>query len=482
VLENIKFWKPPFYLNIRQKVAIGLTLCLLAIGFVGGTSYRYLIEIERKQHFVEIADDLSNTILEIRRYEKNFLLYRSVEDLEENRKYIAYGLTVLNSIANEMKHLKGAPQFNLIEKKLLAYKGVMEQIAECIRLKQQLCGEETESRLREYGKELVDRANGLVKFEREQILIILKTLESYLLSSLLIFLTMGFFLITIVARKIISPLKIIEETTRHIAQGNFKSLPVVQTHDETQKVVEAFNRMVEELEKRQEQLLQARKLSSIGILTSGIAHQLNNPLNNISTSCQILLEEGSKADTEFVHKMLTNIEQEVHRARDTVKGLLEFSREKEFALKPTPLSEVVERSIRLISSQVPSGIRIEQNIPKSLILNLDAQKMQEVFLNLMMNAIQAIRTLPGHIRISASADENFGIITVEDSGGGIPEKIFSHIFDPFFTTKDVGAGTGLGLSIAYGIIQKHHGTISVESRVQEGTKFIIRLPLYLTDK
>ena len=78
----------PFYLNIRQKVAIGLTICLLAIGFVGGTSYRYLREIERKQHFVEIADDLSNTILEIRRYEKNFLLYRSLEDLEENRKCI----------------------------------------------------------------------------------------------------------------------------------------------------------------------------------------------------------------------------------------------------------------------------------------------------------------------------------------------------------------------------------------------------------
>jgi len=470
----------PFYLNIRQKVAIGLTICLLAIGFVGGTSYRYLREIERKQHFVEIADDLSNTILEIRRYEKNFLLYRSLEDLEENRKYIAYGLTVLNSIADEMKNLKGAPQFNLIEKKLSAYQGVMEQIAECVRLKRQLCGDETEVRLREYGKDLVDRANGLVKFEREQILIILKTLESYLLSSLLIFLGMGFFLITTVARKIISPLKIIEETTHHIAQGHFKSLPVLQTHDETQKVVEAFNRMVEELEKRQEQLVQARKLSSIGILTSGIAHQLNNPLNNISTSCQILLEEGGKADAEFARKMLTNIEQEVHRARDTVKGLLEFSREKEFALRPTSLSEVVERSIRLISSQIPAGIQIERNIPKELMLNLDAQRMQEVFLNLMMNAVQAIQTLPGHIRISAASDETegFGIITVEDSGVGIPEKNFSHIFDPFFTTKDVGAGTGLGLSIVYGIIQKHQGTISAESHVEEGSRFVIRLPLY----
>jgi hypothetical protein len=122
--------------------------------------------------------------------------------------YIAYGLTILNSIADEMKNLKGAPQFDLIEKKLLAYEGVMELIAECVRLKRQLFGEETESRLREYGKDIADRANGLVKFECEQILIILKTLESYLLFSLLIFFGMVFFLITTVSRKIISPLKI----------------------------------------------------------------------------------------------------------------------------------------------------------------------------------------------------------------------------------------------------------------------------------
>ena len=105
---------------------------------------------------------------------------------------------------------------------------------------------------------------------------------------------MGIFLIPIMAKKIIKPLRIIEETTLKIARGNFDFLPVQNTRDETQRVVEAFNRMIAELEKRQEQLVQTKKLSSIGILTSGVAHQLNNPLNNISTSCQILLEEAAK--------------------------------------------------------------------------------------------------------------------------------------------------------------------------------------------
>ena len=242
--------------------------------------------------------------------------------------------------------------------------------------------------------------------------------------------------------------------------------------------MEGFNRMISELERRQDQLLQAKKLSSLGTLTSGIAHQLNNPLNNISTSCQILLEEFDKSDPEFSHRMLDNIEHEVHRARDIVRGLLEFSRIKEFCLAPTALFQVVERSVKLISSHVPPGVEILLDVPGDLSLNLDAQRMQQVFLNLIENAVHAIEP-PGQITIKARTDldQNQVVITVEDTGNGIPETELGRIFDPFFTTKEVGLGTGLGLSIVFGIVQKHHGSISVESRQKEGTRFTIRFPI-----
>jgi signal transduction histidine kinase len=180
--------------------------------------------------------------------------------------------------------------------------------------------------------------------------------------------------------------------------------------------------------------------------------------------------------------MLTNVEQEVNRARDIVKGLLEFSRVREFALKSIPLEDVVRRSIRLISSQVPPGIDIVEEVPWDLILELDAQRMQEVFLNLLMNAIQAIKEPPGEIKIAASQDSGHreAVITMEDTGVGIPREELDRIFDPFFTTKEIGVGTGLGLSIVYGIIEKHHGTITAESTTGEGTRFIIRLPLPAT--
>jgi signal transduction histidine kinase len=109
---------------------------------------------------------------------------------------------------------------------------------------------------------------------------------------------------------------------------------------------------------------------------------------------------------------------------------------------------------------------------------MDPQRMQEVLLNLLMNAIQAIRETPGEICIAAAADpaHHEAVITIEDTGVGIPKEELDRVFDPFYTTKEVGVGTGLGLSIVYGIIEKHHGRIAVESKEGEGTRFTIRMP------
>jgi two-component system NtrC family sensor kinase len=257
---------------------------------------------------------------------------------------------------------------------------------------------------------------------------------------------------------------------------------VVQSRDETQSVVEAFNKMITELEKRQDQLVQAQKLSSLGILTSGIAHQLNNPLNNISTSCQILQEEQEEiveGNSEFVGKLLHNIDQEVDRARDIVKGLLEFSREQEFQQNLVNLENLVIRTTRLIASQLPAGVEIFTEIPEDLDIFADGQKLQEALLNLLLNAAQAMPNETGRITITAAKDNRAKqvVVQVKDTGWGIPEDHLPYIFDPFFSTKEVGYGTGLGLSVAHGIIEQHNGTLNVESKVGEGSIFTIRLPL-----
>lgn len=473
------------YLNIRQKVVVGLALTMAMMAVIAFFSYDYLRQIERKQHFSVIADDLSNMILEIRRYEKNYLLYGAAEDLSETRNYIQQSSRLIQKIEADVHGFKAVPLLNHLEKALQDYRIHIGALANARSQTDKAVSLQMEEQLRNMGKQIVDFSNQIVTFERSQILTIIKTLKTHLITSSILFMILGAFLIWFVSFKIIRPLRSIEKTMLRIAEGDFRPIPVQDSRDETQRVVQAFNRMVAELERRQDQLVQAKKLTSLGTLTSGIAHQLNNPLNNISTSCQILLEDLDHllerldpADREMTSKMLDNIEQEVHRARDIVRGLLEFSREKEFCLVPTSLRQVVERAANLISSQVPPGIQITCNIPDGLSLNMDNQRMQQVFLNLIENAIHAIGDI-GEIRITAEKkpSQDQVVISVEDTGSGISEKDLASIFDPFYTTKEVGWGTGLGLSIVYGIVQKHNGLIDVQSKPGEGTRFNIRLPL-----
>lgn len=465
-----------FALNIRQKIVLGMTACLIAIGVLGGLSYHYLLGIENKVRFLEVAQDLSNTILETRRYEKNYLLYGLPESLVENRKYVQHGLEILDSVMPQATGLEGSVQLEKLREHLLAYQRFMAAVDDKSKAQS---SERLEESLRETGKSLVDLSESLVKFERSKILFIIAQLKAQLIFSLFVFVFFGIALIPFVSRKIIQPLRVVESTTARISRGEFKRLPVLKTRDETQRVVEAFNHMVGELEKRQDQLVESKRLSSLGVLTSGVAHQLNNPLNNISTSCQIVMEELENGELDFLRRMLTNIEQEVYRARDIVRGLLEFSRVREFSMLSVTLENVIDRALRLISSQVPPGIEVIRNIPPDLMVKVDSQRLQEVFLNLFMNAIDAMQGKDGQIRVSAEMEKQTGMVAirVEDTGMGIPAKNLGKIFDPFFSTKEVGFGTGLGLSIAYGIIKKHGGTISAESREGEGTTFFIRLPV-----
>jgi len=472
-------------LNLRQKIILGISLFFVALAIEGLLSYRNLKVIERKIRFVEIADDLQNIVLEIRRYEKNFFLYGFSEAgaLAENKRYIGIALSMLRNFSPELTRLEGAPKIGLLRNELIQYGELIDRIRQAAVTRELSSMETLQKQLRQKGKALVDLSQELVKFERERIIIILEHLYAHLLTAMILFFLFWGFLAFFVARKIIQPLSLIERATVQIVEGNFQPLPVPKTKDETERVIRAFNRMVTELEKRQNQLVQAKKLSSLGTLTSGIAHELNNPLNNISTSCQIVLEELDEIEKEFLRKMLTNIEKEITRARDIVKGLLEFSRTKEFSLEPSSVKAVVNKARQLVASQLPGGIEIHIDIPDDLIIPLDTQRMQQVFLNLFLNAIQAIPAPPGEIRVVARTDpdNNEAIIEVEDTGVGIDAEHLSRIFDPFFTTKDVGGGTGLGLSIVHGIIEQHSGNISVESKKGEGTRFTIRLPMKVSN-
>ncbi|WMW64338.1 ATP-binding protein [Nitratidesulfovibrio liaohensis] len=518
--------------NIRQLVLFGISVSIPGFSLLGGLSYNYLLQIEDALALAEVVDDLSNDILEIRRYEKNYLLYAMEEDHAENLVFIGRALDVIERIepgGNGVQgtDLRGSDGLRALRRDLHGYRDTFSRLGEV-----QLAGQMRERErgalredLREQGKALVAQARQIVTYQRERILGIVGSLKHQLLLSIGAMVGLATFFSWLIGRRILGALSVIERSARQIVQGSLERLPLPATSDETRGVVEAFNHMLVELEHRQNQLVQEKKLASLGVLTSGIAHQLNNPLNNISTSCQILREElryaagGSGADggpsgpdgpggagaldPVFAGRMLENIHQEVRRSRDIVKGLLEFSRETEFSLKPVALRDVVGRSVALVASEVPACIAIDAEVPGDIVLPLDVQRFQEVLLNLLINAIQAVQAAQerdgnapdgatpdgcapdgacpraGAITVTAARDAAARqvVLRVADTGIGIGPEHLGRIFDPFFTLKEVGKGTGLGLSVAFGIIRKHGGTIGVESTPGAGTCFTIRLPL-----
>jgi hypothetical protein len=228
----------------------------------------------------------------------------------------------------------------------------------------------------------------------------------------------------------------------------------------------------EELERK---LVQADKLSSIGLLAAGVAHEVNTPLAVISTYAQMLAKQV--AGDEQKSKLLDKIARQTFRASEIVNSLLNFSRTSSTAFEDIDLNRVLRETLTLLEHQFQkSSINVESDLETDLpLIRGNAGKLQQVFLNLFINARDAMES-GGTLRVTTKPDAVGVQVEVSDSGPGIPRENLARIFDPFFTTKGARKGTGLGLSVSYGIVEEHGGVIEVESKAGEGTVFRLEFP------
>jgi signal transduction histidine kinase len=428
-------------------------------------------------HFLLLshANSLGEIVLGIRQLEEGFLLKEEI-DFKKLLNSIDLAKLKLESLKNERKRIKSKDliqhmmqEFDIYAEELDLLKGTLGNNSSSLEILQDI---------KRKGEDLSLSMNSLVKTEQNYVKGVIESFAWLLLSIIAVAMIAGIIEFLWLWEKLFLPLKTIANATYDITEDTFVPFHVGKEKDEIQNIFLAINNMSIELKKQRESLLEAQKLSSIGTLAAGTAHQLNNPLNNISTSCQIAIDEMEEIkNPQFIKDMFVDIEQEVQRASNTVKGLLEFSRTHRFTLKPVELREVTNKVLRLIAGEIPPGIAVEQSVP-SITMLLDSQKITEALLNLVTNSIQAIEKRPGSVLITAAAmpQEEKVIVQVKDTGKGIPQENLKSIFDPFFSTKNSRQGTGLGLSVAYGIIKKHNGSISVESKVDSGTVFTITLP------
>ena len=264
---------------------------------------------------------------------------------------------------------------------------------------------------------------------------------------------------------------------------------MIHIMSDLKETTEAVQRREQELREKQEQLVQAGKLATLGELTTGVAHELNNPLNNIGLfvgNAIDLIELGmADTDSERILQELHSAMQQVRKATEIISHLRTFGRAASVSREVVVINQVVTRAISLMREQLRlRQIAVDLQFPaQDIVVIGNAIQLEQVFINLLANARDALVDAPHKvITITGTLEEGMVQVTFYDSGPGIAAGLEQRIFDPFFTTKEVGAGTGLGLSITYGIIKEHQGTITIENRPGAGASFSIQLPLHMEEE
>jgi len=217
-------------------------------------------------------------------------------------------------------------------------------------------------------------------------------------------------------------------------------------------------------------------------LTTGVAHELNNPLNNIGLFLGNIMDhvEANQVDPERILRDLRNAMQQVRKATTIISHLRTFGRAAPVSRLPLSVNDVITQAVSLVQEQLRlHQVEVQLNLaPSNPLVCGSAIQLEQVFINLLTNARDAVVKAPvKRIVVQSSVRDRRLTVIVQDSGPGIPLGLEQRVFDPFFSTKDVGAGTGLGLSITYGILKDHQGSITVESRPGEGATFVVELPL-----
>ncbi|HXJ85229.1 MAG TPA: ATP-binding protein [Candidatus Binatia bacterium] len=322
---------------------------------------------------------------------------------------------------------------------------------------------------------------------------------------LLIAVLSWFFVWQVVGR----PVKALERGTERLAAGDLGYQIDVRSKDEIGELAHSFNAMsnqlkaehneniawtrtleqrvdqkTRELKRAHEHALHTEKMASIGKMAAVLAHEINNPLSGILTYAKLLrkwtdTEDGGTSRRKDIRESLDLIATESRRCGDLVKNLLTFSRTTPINLQPTDLNQVIDRALRLIQHQLDlAGIHVQPELAADLpLVTCDGAQIEQVLLALMMNALDAMPQ-GGNLWVTTILSRDSGAvrIVVRDDGCGIPPEILARLFEPFLTTKETGRGVGLGLAISRSILERHNGSIEVQSEVGRGTTFTVTLP------
>ena len=463
----------PLFHSIKGQIFLVFAATFLSVCALTILNFWSLSTVKERLLLGERYDDLLNTILELRRFEKNYLFYNDEESLREEMYYLKVIDYLVDELADDLPKVTNKKTFQDFLTTLRAYDHGLSAY--------ESDGKTALNRenIRQSGKALVDFADQFLKRKRDRIHNTLVRTFILPFAFLGVFFLLMLLIIKLISSGLLKPLSVVQSTIQRVARGDYSPIPYggLQT-DEISGLIGAFNRMAQELETNQEDLLQARKIAAIGTFTAGIAHELNNPINNIYLTAETLLDDYSENMDADGKEMILEILGQAERAGDIVRNLLDFSRTKRPKASSLNAFEILQSTVNLIKNHIMlSGIKLDMDIPADLPhVNGNLRNLQQVFMNLLLNATQA---MPNGGTISVRANDELPDLVrfdVEDTGTGIDPNVLEHIFEPFFTTKEVGRGTGMGLAVTYALVKRHGGRIEVKSELGKGTVFSVFLP------
>ena len=471
------------HFSVRRQIYLGNVLVFLFVLIIAVVLILNNEKVQTRLKFLEFVNEFSSEVQQARRYEKNYFLYgTNLNDAIEN---IHLAGLIFTRELETFSDMQDQETRESILNKIESYESLLGKLFEkqqnVIDLHKTPFSKEIETHLRKYGQDILASAQRMSIVEKRALERSLKQSRDFHIYSILVLLVLLAMNAWVLVGRIYSTLSRFSTYAKRIASGDFRPiLPKRKFRDEFTDLAVAINEMIKEIDTREAVLIQTHKMRAVGTLTAGIAHELNNPLNNIMLTAHMLLEEYKELSEEECLDMLNDVAEETDRARKIIRNLLDFARESSSRMESVDLEKLVDETISLLENQIRlTGITVDvqftDDLPK---IHGDAQKLQQVFVNLMLNALDA-SPKGGKIQIMGCLGEKADSVKVSviDYGHGIPTHIVSSVFDPFFTTKPKGKGTGLGLSVSQGIVAKHGGSIKVESKKGSGSRFTVLLPV-----
>ncbi len=523
-------------MSLKKKIALSFFISAAVIAVLAAFEFINFSTIKQEIRFLELTDTVRSKSLQLRRHEKNYFLYSPTQSKEESEAIHRYLGELDETLALADPAVKVEDLLSLqvlvaeYRRGFVAIEGLLADLTKELGRMKRGQGDharffplieaaiyerplqaadflETELRLphdhrllwglrtldgeiaslRKSGEGIINVAKDLDRAARVRVERGIRISQIAIVIVFPLFLAVGVAMLFFISRNIVSRLGLLTDVMEKTAKGTFAHVDAPERawgKDEVGDLIRKFDHMEDELaareaeiDRKNSELIQTKKLAAIGTLAAGVAHELNNPLNNIYLSTQVLVRELGGSAPAGVKDVASDILGQTVRVKKIVGDLLEFARGKEPRMRQVELNGLIAEAYAHTQAAASKAARFDlDSDPEGVPITADPEQLEQVFINLFTNAIDAMEP-DGSLRVKVAATPDAVTVRVADSGRGIPPESLDKVFEPFYTTKD--KGTGLGLAIVFNIIKKHFGEIVVTSETGKGTTFTITLPRHV---